>query len=99
MSGRLLDALAEAIPPDVRQPGKSVDGIRCVTVVNHEGLPLHQRICDESPVAAVERIVAVVAEDEVALSRDDQRSPIVTRWMVRGEGGSQRPHDVLALPG
>ena len=53
-----------------------------IAVVDDERPPAHQRVGDEAPVAAVERVVAVVAEHEVVLSGDDQRTPVVSGRMI-----------------
>src|SRR2546423_3325558 len=91
-----MHALAEPHPTDVGQPGE-ISRVGSEAEVHDLRTPTQQRVGDEAPIPAVEGVVAVVAEYEVLLPRDDQRAPIVTGWMVchrRARG----THQEVALP-
>src|ERR671934_785817 len=89
--------LAESGPPDVGEPRESVSDVALVAVVDDQRSALHQRIRHEAPVAAVVRVVAVVAEHEEVAPRHDQRPPVVARRVVPDARG-RAPHEIVALP-
>src|SRR5919108_3779746 len=97
-SGPSVNAFSKAPPPDIGEPRKSMRGLTRVTVIDDEWLTLHQTVGDEAPIAAIVRVVPVVAKHEIALLRDDQRTPVVTRWMVWRAPRSGLFHEVISLP-
>src|SRR5215208_8064179 len=94
----LANSLTQSRPTNVREPGEAaVRAVRRVAVVDHEGSPLHQGVRHEAPIPAVERVVPVVAEHEIVPFWDDQRSPVVSRWVISGRRRSVSNH-IIALP-
>src|SRR5688572_21403238 len=97
-----LDQLAQSAPPNSGEPRETLRRIRCVTVIDHEGAALHERIGDEPPVPAVARVVAIVSEHEIILLWDDQRTPIVSCRIVLNacarSARAARCDDEIALP-
>src|SRR5215471_10108824 len=97
--GNLSDPLTEPRPADAREPSRAVfGGVGRITVVNHERTTLDQRVRDPAPIAAVVRVVPVVAKRQIVPFWDDQRTPVVSRRMVRNPGGHGGFHKVIALP-
>src|SRR6476646_1767910 len=97
--GNLSDPLTEPRPSDAGEPSQAVfGGVGRITVIDHERLTLDQRIRDPAPVAAVVRVVPVVAEREVVPFWEDQRTPVVSRRAICHGSGRSRLHKVIALP-
>src|SRR4051812_38097753 len=92
-----MHALAEPRPANVGQPGELGGGVGRVAEVDDLRTPTQQRGGDEPPIPAVERVVPIVAQHEVLLLRDDQRPPVVSRWMV-ADRGVRGAHQEVALP-
>src|SRR5438046_10528426 len=61
---QLVDALAQAIPPDPGEPRESMCRVGSVAVVDDEGTTLHERVGEEAPVPAVARGVPVVTKQD-----------------------------------
>src|SRR5690242_9122766 len=64
---KLSYALTQSRPANVREPGKSVDRIWSVAVIDHERPALDQRVRHKPPIPAVEGVVPIVAEHEILL--------------------------------
>src|SRR5256714_6386138 len=78
----LVNDLPEALPPQMSQPVEAVSGVRRVTIIDHYRLAAHKRVGHEPPIPRIRRVVAIISEDEVVMRRDDQRTPVVTGWMI-----------------
>src|SRR5687768_14567059 len=97
-SGPSVNAFSKAPPPDVGEPRNSMRWLTRIAVIHDERLAFHQGVWHEAPIAAVVRVVPVVAQHEIALLRDDQRTPVVTRWMIRRATRGSLFYEVISLP-
>src|SRR5688500_3907393 len=97
-SGPSVNAFSKAPPPDVGDPRNSMRWLTRIAVIHDERLAFHQGVWHEAPIAAVVRVVPVVAQHEIALLRDDQRTPVVTRWMIRRATRGSLFYEVISLP-
>src|SRR5689334_21144009 len=90
--------LAEASPANAGEPRRGLRAVWCVAVIHDQRTPADVPGGDEAPVAAVLRVVAVVAEREVLPWWDDQRSPVVTRRVITEPRRLGRAHEIVPLP-
>src|SRR4051812_40551486 len=91
-----VDALAYSLPTNASEPSE-IHAVRSVAVIDDERPAFHQRIGHKAPIATIERIVAIVAENEVITGRNDERTPIIPRRVVPNRC-VRRLHEIIALP-
>src|SRR6266542_5330172 len=99
LSVRSPHPVADPAPSDVcyeRQRTIAVIGV--VRVINEERPATHVRARNESPIAAVLRVVPVVAHHEEMPCRNDDRPPIIVRRLRRSGAESRRFESGLLLP-
>src|ERR1041384_398160 len=82
----------------MREPGEAAirAAVRRIAVIDHERASLHQRVRDKTPIPTVEGVVAIISQDKIIPLWDDQRSPVVSRWMISRRFGAS--DYVVTLP-
>src|SRR6476659_8985634 len=90
--------LAEASPANAGEPRRGFRAVWCIAVIHDERPTAHVLGGDEPPVAAVLRVVAIVAQREVLPSWDDQRAPVVTSRMITESGRLGGADEIVPLP-
>src|SRR6476661_3618704 len=81
---RSPDLRPDASPADVGDEGEwAVAVVGAIGIVDEHGSATDVLAGDDAPVTAVLGLVAIVAHHEVGRGRDEERTPVVMRWLHR----------------
>src|SRR6266496_1288003 len=94
----LANQRTEPAPANVGQPRKHITCAPVITEIDDERAALHRARVDETPIAWIRGIVAVIAQHEILVHRDPKRPPRIARGMIAAPLLVGAPHQILALP-